>query len=226
MTAPLMALGAAALVLLASAAQAAEVQVYVTSPDGRPAPDTVIIVLPVAQSATPAPAINEAPVIEQKDIRFSPYITAVPLGTTVRFVNRDRFDHHVRSIPGGPLGSIAPPKEFEFRLNAARGGVEPSAELKMDAAGAIALGCHLHGSMRGHIYVSPTPWVAVTNAAGRAVIPGVPEGAADVRLWHPDQLVAQTQLRMQIAGASAPVEAKLNFAPRRRPPPPPKTEYQ
>ncbi|MEP7328242.1 MAG: plastocyanin, partial [Betaproteobacteria bacterium] len=86
------------------------------------------------------------------------------------------------------------------------------------------IGCHLHGSMRGHIYVSPTPWVAVTNAAGGAVLPGVPDGAADVRLWHPDQLVAQANLRSTLSGTST-VEAKLNFTPRRRPAPPPKGEY-
>jgi len=206
------------------AAHAAEVQVYVTTPDGRPAPDTVVVVMPQATGAAPPPA-TAMPVVEQRDIRFQPYVTAVTLNTTVRFINRDRFDHHVRSIPGGPLGSIASPKDFEFRLAAARGGVEPAHELKMDAPGAIALGCHLHGSMRGHIYVSPTPWVAVTNAAGRATVAGVPEGAAELRLWHPDQLVAQAQVPVQIAGGTPSVQAKINFSPRRRPPPRPRGEY-
>ena len=187
---------------------------YVTTPDGRPATDTVVIALPVAGAASGAPPPGAA-VIAQKDIRFEPYVSAVPLGATVRFVNRDRFDHHVRTIPGGPLGSIAPPQQFEFRLAAARAGVEPSAEVRMDAPGAIALGCYLHGSMRAHIFVSPSPWAAVTDAAGRAVLNGVPDGAADIRMWHPDQLVAQTQLRSTIAGATT-VEAKLNFSPRRK----------
>ena len=151
-----------------AAVRAADLQVYITTPDGKPAPDVVVAVLPLTGAPTPAAAPTEPAVIAQKDIRFQPYVTAVPLGTSVRFVNRDRFDHHVKSVPGGPLGSIAPAKEFEFRLAAARGGSEPSAELKMDVAGATGIGCHLHGSMRAHIYVSPTPWVAVTNAAGRA----------------------------------------------------------
>lgn len=215
---------AAVLLLAAAPAPAAELQVYVTTPDGRPAADVVVAVLP--QGATSAaPAIPAEPaVIVQRDIRFQPYVTAVVLGTTVRFVNRDRFDHHVRSMPGGPLGSIAPAKEFEFRLAAARGSNEPSADLKMDAPGAIVIGCHLHGSMRGHVYVSPTPWVAVTNAAGRATLAGVPDGAADLRLWHPDQLVAQANVPVRVTGTGT-AEARLNFAPRRRPAPPPKGEY-
>lgn len=214
----------AALALLSLAAQAADLQVYVTTPDGKPAPDVVVALLPVAASSAPPPVPAEPAVIVQKDIRYQPYVTAVPLGATVRFVNRDRFDHHVRSVSSGPLGSIAPAKEFEFRLPAARGGKEPSADLVMDAPGASGVGCHLHGSMRAHIYVNPTPWVAVTDAAGRAVLRGAPDGAADLRLWHPDQLVAQAQLRTTVAG-NGNLESRLNFSPRRRPPPPPKGEY-
>ena len=202
----------------AAAASAADLEVYVTTPDGRPAPDVVVALLPpgpMAAQAVPA----EPVVIAQQDIRFLPYVTAVPVGTTVRFVNRDRFDHHVRSAPGGPLGSIAPAQTFEFRLAAARGSTEPSQDVRMDAPGATAIGCHLHGSMRGHVYASPTPWVAVTDAAGRARLHGVPEGAADLRLWHPDQLVAQAQPRITVGPGSGSAEAKLNFTPRRRPPP-------
>jgi plastocyanin len=214
-----------ALTLLAPPwARAAELQVYVTTPDGKPAPDVVVALLPPGGGTAMVAQPTEPVVIAQKDIRFQPYVTAVPLGTTVRFVNRDRFDHHVKSMAGGPLGSIAPAKEFEFRLAAARGVTTPSAELKMDAAGSIGLGCHLHGSMRGHLFVSPTPWVAVTDAAGRAVLPGVPEGPADLRLWHPDQLVAQANVATTVSGATT-AQARLNFSPRRRPAPPPKGEY-
>jgi plastocyanin len=206
-------------------APAAELQVYVTTPDGKPAPDVVVAVLPRGTATPPRAPAGPPVVIAQREIRFQPYVTAVPLGTTVRFVNRDRFDHHVRSQPGGALGSVAPAQSFEFRLKAARGGVEPSADLTMDAPGATALGCHLHGSMRGHIYVSPTPWVAVTDAAGRAVLEDAPDGAADLRLWHPDQLVAQANVAVQLAGAVT-TQATLNFSPRRRPPPRPKGEYE
>lgn len=215
----------AALMLIGPAARAAELQVYVTTPDGKPAPDVVVALLPQGAAAIPAAPPAEATLIVQKDIRFQPYVTVVPLGATVRFVNRDRFDHHVRSVPGGPLGSIAPTKTFDFRLAAARGGNEPSAEMKMDAAGATGIGCHLHGSMRAHIFVSPTPWVALTNAAGRALLTGVPDGAADLRLWHPDQLVAQANVPATVSGSTTTAEAKLNFTPRRRAPPAAKGEY-
>lgn len=209
-------------------ALAADLQVTVTRLDGRPAPDVVVALLPAGTaSVAPAPAAEPALII-QREIRFEPYVTAVPLGSTVRFVNRDRFDHHVRSVAGGPLGSIAPAKNFDFRLGAARGGREPSADVVIDAPGATGVGCHLHGSMRAHIFASPTPWVAVTDARGRVTLRSVPDGAAALRLWHPDQLVAQSDVETVVAGP-AEAQARLNFNPRPRPAPrspPPKGEYE
>ena len=214
-----------ALSLLAAAAQAANLQITVLGADGQPAADVAVQLQPGgvwASQPLPEPAL-----IVQKDIRFQPFVTVVPVGSTVRFVNRDRFDHHVRSQPGGPLGNVAPAQQFEFRLAAVKGGREaPAAELVMDKVGIVALGCHLHGSMRGHLLISNTPWVAVTDAKGQATVADVPDGALQLRLWHPEQLVDQPALRLA-AGNSAPVQAALNFSPRRRPPPtpPPKGEY-
>jgi plastocyanin len=207
----------AAATLTALAAHAGTLRVTVTGADGKPAADTVVLVQ--AQGATPPVPGAEPVVVSQKDIRFLPYVTVVPLGATVRFVNRDNFDHHVRSQPGGPLGSIAPAKQFEFRLaKATRGGPEQSADLKLDLPGTIVLGCHLHNSMRGHVLVTTSPWFAVTDDNGRASIEGVPDGAVEVKLWHPDQLVEQPAARVQVAG-TASSESKLNFTPRKRPPP-------
>ena len=205
-------------------AAAGTVQLTILNAEGRPAPDTVVLVQPTAAwTAQPLPATA---VIEQKDIRFVPYVTVVPVGGAVRFVNLDSFDHHVRSQPGGPLGSVAPAKEFEFRLPAQRKGNNASPELRLEVAGSVLLGCHLHNSMRGHLFISPTPWYAVSDDKGRVRIEGVPDGQAEIKIWHPDQVTEQPAMKMQVAAATA-AEAKLNFTPRRRPPPrtTPRGEY-
>ena len=138
---------AAALAVLSLPALAASVQITVTGADGKPAADTVVLVQPAA--SWPAQPLPEPIVITQKDIRFQPYVTVVPVGAAVRFINRDGFAHHVRSQPGGPLGSVPPAKQFEFRLAAARGNNAPaSAEITLDIPGSIVLGCHLHNSDR------------------------------------------------------------------------------
>jgi plastocyanin len=219
MTSPFASLAAATLAfasLVTSAAHAAPLAVTVVGIDGQPTPNVVVQVLPDAPVAVHAGA--EPVVVAQKDIRFVPAVTAVPVGTVVRFTNMDRFDHHIRSMPGGPLGTIPAAKDFEFRIPGAKGDRVSSMELQLDKPGVIALGCHLHGSMRGHLYVSSTPFVAVTDASGRAVFGDVPDGAATVKVWHPEQLLDQADLRTTLsraASGTAPLAVTLNFTPKK-----------
>ncbi|MBC7956775.1 MAG: plastocyanin [Cytophagales bacterium] len=221
-----------ALALGTSLAHAGTVQLTVTDKDGKPAPDVVVLVQQTVKTV-PAPAAKPV-VITQEGSRFVPFLTVVPVGSTLRFTNKDGYDHHVRSTPSGPLGSVAPVKIFELRLDAdpiasARGGADlypsgpakkPSgistADVKVDVAGAIGLGCHIHGSMRGQVYVSDTPWFAKTDAKGVATIDGVPDGAAQLTLWHPDQLQDQSAVPVQVSATPVKADTQLNFVPRRR----------
>lgn len=212
-------LGAAA--LLGTSALAADLQVSVTTAAGRPAPDVVVMLLPASGLPPPRP---EMVTIMQRDSRFDPYVTAIPTGTTVRFVNQDRYDHHVRSLGTGPMGAVPPAKSFELRLGGVQSGAQARAEVSFDAPGSVVLGCHIHGSMRGHLFIAGTPWVAVTDDFGRATLRGLPDGAAELRLWHPDQLSGQATQTLQLQG-SATASAALSFNPQRRPPPRPKGEY-
>ena len=223
---------ASALAALALAAQAATVQIAVTDKDGRPAQDVVVLVEGTARTAA-VPAAAPV-VIAQEGLRFVPFLTVVPAGSTLRFVNKDSYDHHVRSTPSGPLGSTPAAKNFEYRLDAAEGAAaapideykaapaprkrsgSSAAEVKVEQAGPIGLGCHLHASMRGQVYVSPTPWFAKTDANGVARLENVPDGAIELSLWHPDQLTEQPVQRLQAGAAPVMASAQLNFVPRRR----------
>ncbi|HEX6706673.1 MAG TPA: plastocyanin [Albitalea sp.] len=224
----------AATSFLWSAAQAGTVQVSVTDKDGKPVPDVVVLV-ELANKVVPIPAAAPV-VIAQENLRYVPFLTIVPVGSTLRFVNRDGYDHHVRSMPSGPLGSMPAVKNFEMRLDAAESAAAPAgndeykattstkgkksgstwSEVKVDQAGPIGLGCHIHNSMRGQVYVSSTPWFAKTDANGMATLEGVPDGAADLSLWHPDQLQEQAAQHLQITAAPLKAVGQLNFTPRRR----------
>ncbi|MBX3622133.1 MAG: plastocyanin [Rhizobacter sp.] len=207
-------------------------QLTVTDKDGKPVPDVVVLVQ-ASTKAAPTPAAKPV-LITQEGSRFVPYLTVVPVGSTLRFTNKDSYDHHVRSTPSGPLGSIAPAKTFELRLDAdpiaeARGGTDlypsgpqrkrsgiSSADVKVDAAGPIGLGCHIHGSMRGQVYVADTPWFGKTDAQGVVSLDGVPDGAAQLQLWHPDQLQDQAPVAVQVSATPVKTSTQLNFVPRRR----------
>ncbi len=223
--------GAAAAVVLAATAAlpawAGSVAVRVTDAEGRPAADVVVLVQPAASAAATAAtaaaaaaAIAQGATIAQQGLRFAPFLTVVPVGATVRFTNRDTFDHHVRAVPSGPLGAQAPAVNFELRLGAAgEGGTArpgTAAEVLMNKPGPVGLGCHLHGSMRGQLYVSPTPWFGKTDAQGTVLVENVPDGEATVRLWHADQLTEQPVLTTRVGAGAAPLLVPLNFTPRRR----------
>lgn len=224
---------AAALALAAAAAAAGTVQVTVTDKDGKPVADVVVLVEAAAKPAA-APAAGPV-VIAQEGLRFVPFLSVVPAGSTLRFVNRDNYDHHVRSTPSGPLGSMPAAASFELRLDAAAdapAGVNDeyqsrpapkrkanpvtTQEVKVDRPGPIGLGCHLHSSMRGQVYVAATPWFAKTDANGQARIDNVPEGAVELTIWHADQLQDQPVQRAQLGAAPLQLSGQLNFVPRRR----------
>lgn len=213
------------------ASHAGTVHVTVTDKDGQPVADVVVLVETAGKAAV-KPAAGPV-VIAQENLKFVPFLTVLPAGSTLRFVNRDGYDHHVRSMPSGPLGSMPAVKNFELRLDAADGAAPAAnddykpapvrkkagqtwAEVKVDQPGPIGLGCHIHSSMRAQVYVSGTPWFAKTDANGVATLEGVPDGAAELSVWHPDQLQEQPTQRLTVTPAALKVDSQLNFTPRRR----------
>lgn len=205
------------LLLMLPAAHAATLELRVTDRDGQPAADVVVL---VDSSAPPAAALPppEAATILQQGSRFEPALTVVRVGATVRFVNHDAYDHHVRSVPSGPLGAVPPATRFELRQGPSghrRKADSPPAvnEERFGAPGPVGLGCHLHSTMRGHIYVADTPWFGKTDEHGVVRIGGLPEGRATLRLWHPSQLSEQPPQTVTVAQANTLAGASLNFTP-------------
>lgn len=209
---------ALALSALAGAAQAATVQVTVTGRDGQPLPDAVVVIEPAnaAKARTPAPV---QATIQQQKMQFLPAVSVLPVGSRVRFTNLDGWEHHVRGLPPGLAGLNAGPKAgFELRLDGRTEGKEPqSADVTLNQAGPLQLGCHIHGSMRGFVFVADTPWAVKTDAVGVATLQDVPEGAARVRVWHADQLLDAAPVAVTITAVTA-LTVPTQVQPRRRRP--------
>jgi hypothetical protein len=52
----------------------------------------------------------------------------------------------------------------------------------------VLLGCHLHSSMTGYVYVSDSPWSAKTGTDGVATLDNLPTGALKVTLWQANEI--------------------------------------
>ncbi|AEG93997.1 conserved hypothetical protein [Ramlibacter tataouinensis TTB310] len=209
----------AAALALGTAAHAATITVAVVDREGKPVPEAVVVLSPSAGGQPRTPLPGHALVVQQK-MQFLPAVTLLPAGGRVMFVNEDSWEHHVRGTAAGIAELNAAPahKGFELRLDGKSAGKEAkTAEVTLDRAGAMLLGCHLHGSMRGHIYVADSPWAAKTSPDGQAVFDDVPAGAVRVRVWHAEQLI---DLPVQTASPAEAAPARLNFqlqvVPRRR----------
>ena len=199
-------------------ASAGNVQIQVLDRDGKPVPEAVVVLYPAATGSAAPSLLQATPTIEQERMRFVPAVTVVEPGATVRFTNQDRWDHHVRGAPAGLSAAAAPAAAgFELRL-AGKADDKPasSTEVRLDTPGVVLLSCHLHGSMRGHVFVTDSAWTLKTEADGTARFSGVPDGATRVRVWHADQLIDLPQRTLQVSPAPVQDTVQLGVVPRRR----------
>ncbi len=203
---------------VATATQAATVAVTVIDRDGNPVADAVVVVIPAVAGATRAPLAAQA-AITQTGMRFVPAVTVVPVGARLTFTNNDPWEHHVRGSAAGLAQFTAGTTTggFELRLAAKpEGQAARSADVTVSQPGAILLGCHLHASMRAHVYVSDSAWTDRTGADGRVVFNDVPNGSAQVRVWQADQLLDVPVRAVNVGAQAAQVQVQLQVVPRRR----------
>ena len=197
---------AAAFLLAAAPAAAANLTAYVKDDAGEPVADAVVYVAPRGGTFPKMPP-RERVVMDQHDLQFMPYVLPVQVGTPVYFPNRDNIRHHVYSFSSA--------KKFELPLYKGT----PTAPVVFDKPGAVALGCNIHDWMIGYIYVLETPYFGKTGDHGEARLTNLPAGEVEVRVWHPrlkdgvDKTLRPVTLS---AGGETRVEFSIGLNPDRR----------
>ena len=170
---PLTCLATTCLLAAPIAAQAGDLTVTVTDTAGKPVASAVIAFKPAAGGALSS-ADRQGPfVLAQKNIKFNPFVLAVPVGSTVNFPNQDRVNHHVYSF-----SAVQP---FQFPLY----GQGQTRSLRFDHPGPVAIACNIHDSMSAYVRVVDTPYYATTDATGRVTLKDLPETAGTLSVWQP-----------------------------------------
>ncbi|NVK56452.1 MAG: methylamine utilization protein [Alteromonadaceae bacterium] len=148
--------------------------------NGDPIVDAVI-----ALSTAPPKNVTDATttllppaIMDQVDKQFVPDILVIQQGQTVSFPNSDNIRHHVYSFSS--------PKPFEIKLYSGT-SVAP---LLFDKSGIVVLGCNIHDSMVGYIYVRDDSPSWQTNSEGQVEIG---EFQGEVFIWHPDLSLNHTE---------------------------------
>jgi plastocyanin len=160
---------AVALFLTANIAPAGSLSVTVKDNKGNLVSDAVVY----ARSGAMTARASKRSVIDQQDKQFIPYVTAVQVGTSILFPNKDNIRHHVYSL--------SPAKKFELPLYA---GV-PAEPVLFDKEGFVTLGCNIHDWMIAYVAVVNTPYFKVTGNDGHVSLKDLPSGHYNVTVWHP-----------------------------------------
>jgi hypothetical protein len=206
--------GAALAALLLAApgplARAESLAARVRSDRGKPVEDAVVYARALDGDGRPLPP-PEPIEIDQIDKEYVPYVTAIRVGTPVGFPNHDQIRHHVYSF--------SPAKTFEIPLYEGK----PAEPVLFDRPGEVALGCNIHDWMRAYVFVSETPYFAVTDAGGGAMLE-LPPGDYAVEVWHPELEgeAEATRQRLRVGGSEASelhfsIARKRVWRPRRAP---------
>jgi plastocyanin len=141
---------------------------------GKPTADAVVSIEgAAAEGGKPANAPKRA-MVDQRELKFIPRVTAVIVGTTVDFPNNDKTFHNVFS------NSEA--KKFDL-------GLYPSGQSRsvtFDKPGVVKILCSAHPHMEAYVVVKGHRYFTGADARGNYSLNAVPLGKYRLEVWHPD----------------------------------------
>lgn len=115
----------------------------------------------------PTPGVQ----INQKNVKYTPHLSAVVAGSTVQFQSSDPQLHNVYLR-----------QNDETLSNAAMPPGAPPMSVKLESSGPVRVSCSVHKDMMAWILVLQNPYFAEVKD-GKFAIPALPPGKYTVRVW-------------------------------------------
>lgn len=150
---------------------AADITLTVRDQFGKPLADAVIEQQDIANSQSKQLPIS---VMDQVNKQFLPNVLVIQRGQSVDFPNSDNIRHHVYSF--------SKTKPFSIKLYADR----PETPELFDNTGVVVLGCNIHDSMVGYIYVANSANTIKTAEDGKVHLKSI-SLPIKLTIWHPRQ---------------------------------------
>jgi len=111
--------------------------------------------------------------IDQKGCQYEPRLVGAVVGQTVNFRNSDKMLHNVHGIPF---------INKEFNFGQTEGAVNGMKFTQAEVPAKVV--CNVHTWMASYVCVVDHPYFAVTDAAGKFEIKGLPTGTYTLGVWH------------------------------------------
>jgi hypothetical protein len=116
-------------------------------------------------------------IMDQIDKQFFPNVLIIPKNGLVSFPNSDDIRHHVYSFSEA--------KTFELKLYAGK----PKSPLRFNNRGLVVMGCNIHDSMVGYIYVTDNKNTVMSDDKGQVLLaPDLPLNT-ELQVWHPSSTI-------------------------------------
>lgn len=131
---------------------------------------TLVYFVPESGNVVPRPGRFT---VFTQDREYDPGAMAIPLGSTITFVNLDDVRHNEFSVTPGSafnLGYQSPGEKTPHVFS------QP---------GLVLVGCLVHRQMELDVLVVPTVYVARASADGRFILRGLPAGPGTLHFWNP-----------------------------------------
>ena len=146
---------------------------------------------------------GEPVVLDNIGCRFEPHVVVVPAGGKVRFRNTDPTSHNVHTNARKNSGTN---RTISTGANV---------DVVFRRPEAFAVTCDIHAWMKAWIYVTDSPFTAVTDERGAFRVDGLPPGEYEATLWH--ESLGRRKLTVAIsAGKVARVDWEMSPQKRKK----------
>jgi plastocyanin len=113
--------------------------------------------------------------IDNHHCLFVPHVSAMMAGARAKVKNSDPIIHNSHGLHG---------KVNAFNVALPKPGQVIDITRKLTKPGVVRMVCDAHTHMFGWIYVHDSPYVTVTDDAGRYRIDAIPPGKYRITMWH------------------------------------------
>ena len=141
-------------------------------------------------------------VVQQAGCHYSPHVLGIMVGQDLVIRSGDPVIH---------LPHVAPKNNREWAFSQAKVGEERTKTFTAPEV-MVRLICDVHRWMEAWIGVLDHPFYAVTDAAGKFEIKGLPPGAYEIEVWHEKYLPVVQKIEI---GAAAPKPLAFELSERR-----------